>query len=261
MSDALLYTVKLTAAEMMLLDGRVGPEAQEEVDLAKEATRIAAAHGLGERAARFVAATVRVAARQGFLVMRGTTSMASCPVTGKSPETVRKSKRSSEMVTRPLPVYELNGSRVVIIGYPRLGVTAEGLVLIRPALAAELSKVRAQWPEKLLGAPCPWRREDVVRCAKCGWSGREGEAHRHCWNKRHRVCPSCGAVEQDFEFGQRTFEAGDGFAVVPADTPGPKLWDPRTGGLVDDAPPAPPRPPSPPPFPACACPDEPDDEE
>ncbi len=194
-SVGMTFVETLSAAEMVLLDGRCTAKTQAKIDLLKEAASLADRHGLGLAPAYFIARVVELATRTGRISFVRV-EMTRCPVTGKRAE-LRKPKKATrdnpwKMATEiPFYGYEFEQGFVVVRHSPKLGISAEGLECVRPYLLEELKSVKAEIPERLLGHPSPWIKESIIICTGCGWTGREGLADNNRIRGR-RLCPGCG---------------------------------------------------------------------
>jgi len=218
--ETLTIAVKLRPAELLLLDGRVGPEAQAAVDVAREGIRIGTVHGLDEARANLVARLLSEARAAGHLGWRFS-SMDYCGVCRTDPGTVKVRGRTKNRV---LSGFDCSTGFIIIRGYSSLGACSACLEAVRPAAVEELSYVKAQIPEQLAKEGAPrWRRFDRCTCTKCKWAGHEGQllgVGAIMGGLYHGECPACGA--QNTAFGPRMIETVPrAFEVVPAESVAP----------------------------------------
>lgn len=195
-----LFSVKLTAAELSLLDGRVRSEVQAEVDLAKATLRLADVSGLTEGQRKVVAEAVAEATKNGQLVYRQR-SIVFCQMCSKSAGyAVYKSGRNKGRENRDKPRhmlgYELVHRFVSMQGYANVGGCAECMEAALPILCAELAGVCAELPEQLRGDRPPSKRYEGAKCTQCGWEGHVGEMRllpAIMGGTYHGGCPKCPA--------------------------------------------------------------------
>lgn len=197
-----LFAVKLTAAELVMLDGHVRPEVQSEVDIAKSALRLAAAaHDLNDAQRKLVAEAVAEAKTNGALIYRGK-SIRYCELCGKSAGYAPyKSGYNRGLPNHNKPRYmggyELASRFVTVQGYPTLGGCSDCIHKLLHALRSELDGVRAELPKELRTESSPaMTRWPSVECTKCGWHGHEGELRELnavMGGKYRGGCPECPA--------------------------------------------------------------------
>ena len=198
-----LYSVKLTADELLTLDGHCTPSVQGLVDQMKEA-RSMMESGLRECVAAMIASVVAQAEKDGRLVFRRQ-SITRCPCCSRS-DGYYPVKRSSRYKRRGQPDfdrpktfsgYELRHSRVSFKHSISRGFCESCLPEALPALTAALADTKAEIPEKLTGIAPRWKWQQKRLCTKCGWTGHEGEMVRERtlvgdgWYPAK--CPKCGA--------------------------------------------------------------------
>lgn len=221
-----LYSVKLTTDEIILLDGKVGPEVQKSVDLAKEAKALEGFAGNAAEA-RFIADVVREAETNGRLILRWT-SLHYCQYSGKAAGYAKRSRhgkyhrKGDTNFSKPLSMagVELADRFVRLSGYASVGCCREFWDAVRPKLAIRLQDVRAEIPEEITGHKPRWKRFDKKRCTKCGWVGHDGQMGKlPCLmsGEYPGECPKCRA--RNLPFGPHPIESIVGeFELVPVET-------------------------------------------
>jgi len=175
------YSVKLTADELIQLDGKVRPEVQAEVNEAKEAKSLETVVNNASEA-RFIAEVVREAETKGRLVFKYI-SIHRCDYSGKSAG-YAKHKRSGRYhrkgelnFEKPLTMtgVDLAHRCITINGYATLGCCLEFWDAVRSKLAARLEGVKAEIPEEITGHSPLWKWFQKFHCTECGWEGREDQ--------------------------------------------------------------------------------------
>lgn len=222
------YDVKLSAAELQLLDGRCSHDVQQAVNLAKAAAEHAfgfGAHPNSERLSRFVAEVKAEAVERGHLMWQHK-SLRSCPLCRKSAGYAKyKSGRNRGQDNwdkpRTFSGYELAIRCVIMQGHATLGCCADCMELCKPVLREALVGIRAQLPEALqTPGETSFERFDRVECTRCAWRGHEGlMGRRPTWDyggTYPAICPQCKA--ENAPMGPRLIERIDGFEVVPRQT-------------------------------------------
>jgi len=201
--DRATFGAALTPGDLPVPDGVCPPANQAQIDLLKHGQAIAARHGVPPAYGLFAARAVRAAARDGRLTCRPV-AMKRCQVTGRMPAMPRPRRATRDNPDR-LPVempfwgLELQDGNVSVLNHPSLGVSSEGLELIRPILAEELRAVAAEIPEQLTGEPPRYRWLPVVRHEACGWEGREGMTKGMDPRWSGPTCPCCGARDSHYD--------------------------------------------------------------
>jgi hypothetical protein len=219
--DQVTHSVKLTASELLRLDGHCRPEIQGVVDIQKHANAIRG-DGLTPKMAAMIAEIV-ASARKNKRLTYVQTSIRYCPCCGRNDGYYTHS-RSGRFHRRGAPNYErpklfagVDLARGFISVQNHIGVgfcmTCEPIV--RPPLLAALVDVSAELPEQLTGEPPRFKRYANQHCKKCDWRGHEGEMgmlRTLMGDGFYRgKCPSCGAENG---FLNTTIETVDGFTLV-----------------------------------------------
>lgn len=218
-----LYDAKLSADEMLLLDGRCRPEVQTVVESARRAISLRSM-GLPDGLAKMASAIVDVALTDGRLIY-SPTRIRYCPCCGRS-DGYWPVARSTRYKTKGRPDYdkpktfparELQRRFVVIQHSIYAGFCDRCEPQMLPVLRTLLAEVKAEIPEALSGRPSAWIWQRNRHCKQCGWTGHEGEM------KRSRAlmgdgtfpsgCPSCGAGGMF----SSVVEIADGHTLVAAD--------------------------------------------
>lgn len=221
MSDSPTYSVRLTDAELLLLDGQCSPEAQAEVDAAKRRRATASAFSdLTEAQAALVSKAVEEALSNKKLGLRGV-GLRHCDVCGKSAGHYRfKSGRRKGQpdYKRPLSFsgVELADRMVSIAGYASCGCCADCWAAVRPAVLESVSGLEAEIAESLTGEPPRWRRVLNRRCTSCGWEGTEDQMRPAPTLMGDGTypsgCPKCPAKNALFH---TPVEIAKGYSLVP----------------------------------------------
>jgi hypothetical protein len=178
-----LIEVKLTAPELMLLDGKTRPEVQALIEQAKRQIEMESA-GADPRIAALVSEAVKEAIEKKKLVFEGA-SIIYCRLCERSDgyHTYARSGRKGGIYRRrgepdrsnPIAfgAVELRASCVSIRNHVSVGCCDRCWEKAAPLLRTALQGVVADMPEALTGRPNRWRRVDVVKCSKCQWTGPE----------------------------------------------------------------------------------------
>ena len=217
--------IKLTDAEIVVLDGRCSPATQIEVESAKARISMAADAGVDEAVAGVVVAAIDEARRSGRLIWRKV-RLGYCPLcksAGGYAPYKSGPKRGTPNYAKPrsLAGVEMQHRSVTVTfgGQSSIGVGACAACVEKmlPLIRAGLRSVAAEIPEQLRepGAPA-LRRFDRRRCKGCGWTGHEGEMGRVATlffnGSFPGICPSCGVARTPL--GPELFDAVEGFDVV-----------------------------------------------
>ena len=218
-ADETTRQVSLTDRELVLLDGRVSPDVQRVVDMAKASLTLRAS-GLSAADAAFVASVAGEARERGRLV-HWARDIRSCRICGKAAPSVTHGRNGRRLRTPRGGVMrgvELAHRFVTMDNHVTLGGCVECVGRLTPAIREALWDVHAELPPSLMGEPERWRRHDNCRCTECGWEGHEGEMVRLPTlmgdGSYPGKCPVCGA--ENSIFGRTLVERRDGFTVVPA---------------------------------------------
>jgi hypothetical protein len=186
-------TVKLSDAELLLLDGACSADVQAVVTAARARIEMAATMPyLSPELAGLVADVVTEANKTGRVLWRGTRAR-HCPVCKKSAGYAKfKSgpRRGQENYDKPL-------------------------TFAKPAIVNALADVRAEVPAELAAPGRPaWKRHWLRSCPKCGWSGHEGEMRELVAVMGGLYPGGCPSCEFESRFLGESFTVVDGFAVV-----------------------------------------------
>lgn len=219
--------IELTDNELVLLDGKVSGEVQEEVDRAK--ARVDAVEAYSDHAditptlAAFIADVVHEARTQGRLVANHV-RIRSCRLHDEYYGFVKYKSGPNQgrpNYKRPIakPGREFARRFVTVEGHVTLGGCNECIEKALPALREALIGVPAQLPDLLVTEGAPrFTRYDDRECLECGWTGHEGQMGRLpaiLGGDYPGKCPSCGA--EKLPFGPQKFKTLDSFTVVRAD--------------------------------------------
>lgn len=195
-----LFNLKLSAAETVLLDGRVSFAAQAVVERAKVTLEIMRDDGLAENEAAMVAAILGAAQEKGR-VTHAPVSIRHCPCCNRSDgyyevrrSTAYKSKGQPDYDKPKLfAAYDLNRGFVVVQHAISLGYCTECGPRILPALLKRLTEMTVAVPQTLSGEPPRYSVHDMMSCSNCNWEGAEISlmANRNGWSHVNRRCPSC----------------------------------------------------------------------
>lgn len=220
-----LYSVSLTTDEMLLLDGKVRPEIQKEVDLAKEAKAL---EDFADDAAqaRFIADALREARTNGRLICRWI-QLYYCNYTSRSAGygTHRRRgkyhRKGETDYNKPLTMagVELADRFLRIQGRAILGCCKEFWDKVRPKLALQLQDIEAEIAEELTGYPPRWKRFNRYECDQCKWTGHEGqllELPALFGGRYAGECPNCHA--KNLPLSPSVVKVVDGFELVPMET-------------------------------------------
>lgn len=213
--------VRLTDAELAVLDGRCSPAVQAEVDSA--VARLAAARDLSHlppAVAGLVADIVNEARTNGLVTLRPA-RISHCRLCGTSAGYAPfKSgpNRGLPNRKRPLtvPGYEFARRTVTVQNTVTVGGCKDCVDPALDDIRVALSGVRAEIADalRLPGTPS-YRKHDNRRCTKCGWEGHEGQMRRLPTIMGDGTypggCPDCDATNALF---RTEVEAADGFTVV-----------------------------------------------
>lgn len=223
------FKPKLSAAEMLHLDGRCSPDAQTLVDQAKLilATRAELSDDIPVSVADYVAQVKSEATKSGKLRMRRRVKMRLCLAGGHKPEHPYIPYKSGPRKGRPnydRPVYlygfDLDPSFVHTTGYPKFGCCNDCVDSVWPVLREQLKDVRAELPDALVvEGNKRWKRYDNRRCSGCGWEGHDGQmrlASTLMGDGRYPSgCPNCSFENRPL--GREVVEFVEGFTLIAVD--------------------------------------------
>jgi hypothetical protein len=173
------HKVELTDQELLLLDGKINPTAQEEVDDAK--LRIQCRNKyleLPQIQTDFIATTLKIVNKEKKLIFRDG-QFSYCPICnkgscfGKNPPTFWGK--------------DLQDSFVSWKNMPNHGGCSKCINSILPHLKQELKEIKAELPSELASTEFLYQRFRKAACSKCKWKGHDGEL------KSGLSCPKCGA--------------------------------------------------------------------
>jgi hypothetical protein len=214
----------LVDSELVILDGKCRSEIQIEVDKAKKRLEsVATFDGVPEKFHKILSLLVQEAERNGKL-RYASMSIHGCDVCGAYGGYVKR-KRASRYhnkgepdYSKPIYLYgfEYSDSAVHVRGVPVVGCCSECDKELRQYTPKILVGIQAEIPEALTGIPPRWKKFDNRHCAKCGWTGHEGQMlllPALMGGKYHGECPQCHA--QNLPFGDHNVKIADGFQIVP----------------------------------------------
>jgi hypothetical protein len=213
---------RLSAAELILLDGQCNRDAQAIVDAAKTQIRLQRERGLSEPHAAF-AADVLAYARKELALGFQTLSIQQCGLCGKHAgylpheRSSRNHKKGDPDLARPcwtsgidLADRSNTGARPC----PVLGCCKDCWEPIRPVLLDELKTLRVELPESLTGH---WRwfiRSHAVACSACGWKGHRQQC-RFSDDFKSIGCPNCGVMNETFKWRvEQDFKTKERYVIV-----------------------------------------------
>lgn len=213
-------TVKLSDAELLLLDGACSADVQAVVTAARARIEMAATMPyLSPELAGLVADVVTEANKTGRVLWRGTRAR-HCPVCKKSAGYAKfKSgpRRGQENYDKPLTfaAVEMADRFVRVQNHLSLGACSDCAAEAKPAIVNALADVRAEVPAELAAPGRPaWKRHWLRSCPKCGWSGHEGEMRKLVAVMGGLYPGGCPSCEFESRFLGESFTVVDGFAVV-----------------------------------------------
>lgn len=213
---------RLSADELILLDGRCNRNAQAIVDAAKIQLRIQRDRGLSEPHAAFVADVLSYARKELALGFQ-TLSIQQCGLCGKHAGYVaherggRNHKKGDPDRKRPMwmsGVDLADRSKTGAMNCPVLGCCNGCWEPIKPVLLDELKPLRVELPESLTGH---WRwfiRSHAVVCSACGWKGHRQQC-RFSDDFKSIGCPECGIMNELFKTRvEQDFKAKERYVIV-----------------------------------------------
>lgn len=224
MSDTkpMYYEAKLTAEEILLLDGRCRPEVQALVERARATTSLTCETGLPEKIADMLVKIVAEAEKNGKLVYT-CQSIRHCPCCGRH-EGYHIYRGRSKYKRYGQPDYdkpilftgwEVADRFISIQHCLSMGFCDGCATKILPVLRERLKRVKSQIPEALLGEKCRWKFNKNRRCTKCCWEGHEGEMgkERTLMGDGYypAYCPNCKAGGGLFN---RDIDTREGFTIT-----------------------------------------------
>jgi hypothetical protein len=174
-----MYSVKLTADELVRLDGVCSADVQAEVDKAKSALRIGATQSLTPKQSQFVAHVVATANTDKLLVY-SSRRIRSCLICDAfagyaTYKSGRNKGRANHDKPRHLASVELRDTFLTVDGHVSVGGCKACVDALLPVLRAELADVRAELPDQLRAEDAPrFKRYRLAVCTSCGWTGHEG---------------------------------------------------------------------------------------
>lgn len=190
--------IELTDTELILLDGKVSPDAQKEIELAKQ--RIALV-GFSKGQQAFLVAVKNEAETNGILGCRYV-RVAYCKICKRDPgyakykSSTQYHKKGDLNRKKPLSFQGIDLALrfVTMTGYPTLGCCSDCWKEIQPAVTEILKDVQAEIPKGITGTPSRYKKVFIMAC-ECGWKGLEtemGELPAVMGGKYKGKCPSCG---------------------------------------------------------------------
>jgi hypothetical protein len=213
---------RLSAAELVLLDGRCSHDAQAIVDAAKTQIRIERERGLLEAHAAFIADAIAYA-RKDLALGFQTLSIQRCTLCGKNAGYVpherngRNHKKGDPDTKRPNWMSGVDLADRCKTGaktFPELGCCNDCWEPIRSALLDELKALRVELPESLTGH---WRwfiRSHATICTACGWKGHRQQC-RFSDDFKSIGCPNCGVMNELFKTRvEQDFKAKERYVIV-----------------------------------------------
>lgn len=215
------FTVKLTAEEAKLLDGKVGPEAQAVVSRAIDALTFAS---LGEKQAAMVATVLDVARTKGRVTYRATV-IRSCPCCGRSDgywpvkRATRWKRKGQPDYDKPkvFGAYDLDCGFVTVQNHISVGFCSTCGPLVEPVIKERLKAIPCETPAYWPDMPQRFRRWDKMKCGSCGWEGHEGQLRplRTLFGDGFYQggCPACSA--ENAPFAPNIIKRTKGFELTP----------------------------------------------
>lgn len=218
------FTVKLTAAEAVILDGRVSEEAQAVVNRAKDTLALSYS-GLAEKEAAMVAKIISVAREKGRLTY-SRKAITSCPCCGRRDgyyvhaRTGKYHRRGQPNYNSPKTFmgYGMDEGFVTVQHHISVGYCDQCKPRVDPVLLPLLEGIEADYSKHWAEAPHRFRRFDNRVCTSCGWEGHEGQMRQartlmgDGWYPAG--CPNCTA--ENVPLGRRVIKERDGFTIVDA---------------------------------------------
>jgi hypothetical protein len=215
----------LTDDEALLLDGKVGAEAQALIDSAKEriALRASGSQELSDKDRKFIVDVVAEARKKGLL-RKGHAAMRHCPCCGKEggyavyARTSRNHRKGEPNRDKPkmLSGVTLADDFIRITGYPRLATCAACYSRLVPHLKLALEGLEVELPEDLQDTR-RWRRHRLMKCEKCSWDGLEAEMGLRRTlmgdGMYPATCPKCQA--QNVVFGPEIVKFTGSYKLLP----------------------------------------------
>lgn len=218
-----MQAITLTFEELLLIDGKVNPEAQRVIDSAKETYLVQTTSGLIESEARMVQKIVE-SSRKELRLDYHAQPIKTCPCCARNEgywpvrRTSRYKRRGDPDRDNPKTFcgYSINPGFISIKHYISLGFCDSCKDRVLPHILGALKDDQVYINPKLSGEPSRFIRHRNRKCKKCGWTGHDGEM---IWattligdGKYPAYCPSCktgGLFNNDVELA-------DGYSVIPA---------------------------------------------
>ena len=181
------HKIELNDNELILLDGKVGSEAQEMVNEAKSRVSFKTKYpDFTQRQTDFIANVINVAQSEKRLSFYDH-QFTYCSICNKGTIFGRQKKTFHGK--------ELQNSHVTFKGVPTLGGCTRCINSVLPALKEELKTVRAELPPILSSTEYPYQRFNKANCTKCRWKGNETELLEVGGRSG---CPKCGTHNAPF---------------------------------------------------------------
>lgn len=195
------WEVKLTSAELVLLDGKCSASTQEVVNRAKMSLSFTGS-ALTDAQAKLVADIVAEATTKKKLVF-DYTPITYCRLCKRiaPPRLTQRGRPRRDGSQLTFAGIEFRKSFVRIHDHISLGGCEECVKAILPTLKTALEGVEAEMPESITGIKPRFKRHDAVKCKNCGWRGGEHQMTRKpalMSGTYPSGCPNCKAENRAF---------------------------------------------------------------
>lgn len=219
-------SVKLTPAELLLLDGKVSDEVQKEINTVKISNTIDP--DLSESERLMIAELITIAkSKKRLTYSRANISSCPCCKTSKGYHLYTRSSRShrkgDKNYSNPIVFtgFDLDRGVVTMQNYISRGFCGFCEDRVKPELVKQLLMIvdqeKIQLPEALTGVSQKYFVVDKVRCIECSWEGLEDEMKKlpaMMGGEYFGGCPKCEA--KNLPFGRTKIER-NGFTTVDYD--------------------------------------------
>jgi hypothetical protein len=216
------YSVALTAAELVRLDGVCRDVVQKNVESAKRALAIAA-EDVPAHIAALVAEALDVAESDGQLVLTGD-NITSCHWCKRN-DGYWPVQRTTRMKTKGRPDYdnpktfrgcELRRSFIHIKNRVALGGCLACVDAALPVLNRHLKGVPCALPANWPNRPHNYERYNRMECTACGWKGHQGQMRKLPAMMGGSYLGGCPACPADNGLFSTRIKTADGFDLISA---------------------------------------------
>jgi hypothetical protein len=218
-----LFTVELTAEEMLLLDGKCGQKVQASVDLARNALAIKGETDLSASEAKMIAKILAYAKENGALRFMAD-NISHCPCcdhregyyTHKRAGRYHAKGQIDPSKPKTFRAWDVTDDFIRIRNSIRLGFCEFCRERVEPVLVKMLAGIQVQPPKHWEAMQPRWEKQKIMHCLKCDWRGSEDKMTRRSTLMGDGTypsgCPECRA--ENTPLGKRLIEDAGEFIMI-----------------------------------------------